>query len=533
MTILYATVTIFFAQSASITDSVYVLYQSKSDDIIHVDLFKAQKNQDIFFFSPIWKSGNNMYAIHNRLLIYDCQNIIEIVNLLGNRYINIDSIEGTPKIYTIGLNVRSYFEVEHLCLTLVTQKMCKMAEPDYVILTPTSDIININPYTNPQYINQWGLNNELSPQFDVNAKSIWRYSTGRNVKIAITDVGFDLEHPDLSNNIIGSYDCTDGADGSINGNYINNKDSHGTQCAGVFGAVDNDTCIVGLSPHCKIITIRHSYHDSNDIYKAFYSWYIASIRKAYIEGADVISNSWSFSPTNSIFNSVIEEAITLGREGKGCVIVFSVGNDGNPSINHPANLEGTISVGAINSHGIKESFSNYGNELDVVAPGKDIYTTQIRNYSSYTFSTGTSMACPFVAGTAALMLSVNPDLTWLEVKNLIQSSAYKLPLYNFNVQMPNGTWNNSVGYGLVNAYTATMQAGTRTIQNKIFANNINKIIPSIILNVGSDISEEIPYGNVIITQGCKISFHASKEINITNGFEVQQGAVFEAVINDL
>lgn len=145
------------------------------------------------------------------------------------------------------------------------------------------------------------------------------------------------------------------------------------------------------------------------------------------------------------------------------VVVFATGND-NGSINYPANSdENILAVGAIGNNGRRANFSNYGTKLDVVAPGVNITTTNVLGSSIPMYVSdfgGTSAACPHVAGVAALILSVNPDLTSVGVIDIIEKTARKVGGYSYSKVSgrPNGTWNNEMGYGLVDAYAAVQEA---------------------------------------------------------------------------
>jgi len=126
---------------------------------------------------------------------------------------------------------------------------------------------------------------------------------------------------------------------------------------------------------------------------------------------------------------------------------------------NPANSNPDIlTVGAITSSGSRSDFSNYGSQLDVVAPGTDILSTVPNNLIGN--SSGTSMASPHVAGIAALVLSVNPCLTGKQVRDIIEQTAQKVGNYSYanDSDRYNGAWNNEMGYGLVNAYEAVKKA---------------------------------------------------------------------------
>ena len=175
---------------------------------------------------------------------------------------------------------------------------------------------------------------------------------------------------------------------------------------------------------------------------------------------------WCIS-TNGLITA-ISNAVTLGRNNLGCVLVASTGNYAPASIFYPANSPNVIAVGSIDRNGRRSSFSQYGSEIDLVAPGRDIYTTCMLGASDYTIInngangvytsdfTGTSAACPHVSGIAALLISLYRNLTWTQVKYLMVTSCTKLSSYAFsnNPAHPNSSWNNEVGYGLVSAYGA-------------------------------------------------------------------------------
>jgi len=138
--------------------------------------------------------------------------------------------------------------------------------------------------------------------------------------------------------------------------------------------------------------------------------------------------------------------------------VFGTGNE-NGALRYPANSNPDIlTVGAITSDGSRSDFSNYGSQLDVVAPGTDILSTAPNNLTRN--SSGTSMAAPHVSGVVALILSVNPCLTGKQVRDIIEQTAQKVGNYSYanNYGRYNGTWNNEMGYGLVNAYEAVKKA---------------------------------------------------------------------------
>ena len=188
-------------------------------------------------------------------------------------------------------------------------------------------------------------------------------------------------------------------------------------------------------------------------------------------GADVISNSWSATTLfSSVISSALQNALNQGRNGLGTVVVFAAGNDNNGAVSFPGNSDPRILVvGALSPCGERKNpascdgetwwGSNFGTGLDVMAPGVLIPTITLNGAYSPTFN-GTSSATPHVAGVAALILAANPDLTVLEVNDIIESTARKVGGYAYqtNSTRPNGTWNNEMGYGLLDAEAAVKAA---------------------------------------------------------------------------
>lgn len=345
----------------------------------------------------------------------------------------------------------------------------------------------------PMFNLQWGLNNSTNPGIDISVCNAWNYSTGKNIKIAILDTGVELDHIDLASNISNlSYDSEANTSQSvIYGN-------HGTHCAGIAAAVkDNGIQIAGVAPEATIISICNSMDTTTNsrLKRA------DGIRWAYQHGADIISNSWSSSTQHDAIDREIYNAFNYGRQGKGCVIVFAAGNgnDGSSSVKYPANCNDTILVvGAIDSTGTRASFSNYGTELDLVAPGVHILSTILNDQTEY--KSGTSMACPHVAGVAALVLERNSELTVNQVNSIICSNVKKLSGVNFNVTKPDGAWNIEYGYGLVDAYNSVINTpNTVYIQNETISGT--RVISAGSIYVGRDVTNGKPYGDVILGQG--------------------------------
>ena len=345
----------------------------------------------------------------------------------------------------------------------------------------------------PYYVEQWGLHNFGQNNgvvgIDINVEEAWCITKGNaNIKIAVLDRGIDVAHPDLSNNIYTVHNyCPDQ-------NYEPpiERLTHGTECAGIIAAkADNEIGITGVAPNCRIISVNMS----NCVGDVTSATVFSSIIWAYQNSADIISLSWGCAQNDPLIANAVAETMN-GRNGLGCVFVCSSGNENESSVSFPSNLNqnNVISVGAIDRCGARagrndivyfscdpwpagyEPGSNYGTNLWVVAPGTNVLTTDVcgvsgdnpssnipNNHSdvNYTLFGGTSAACPFVAGVAALVLSVNPNLFASSVKSIIGQTAQKINYnnhYPYNIVTSLGMKNLHLGYGLVNAYAAVDKA---------------------------------------------------------------------------
>lgn len=295
----------------------------------------------------------------------------------------------------------------------------------------------------PLVTQQRGLYNADYDDIDISICGAWSYATGRGIKIGILDQGVDFNHIDLAQNIYPlSFDTESGT--SPAKLYF----PHGTHCAGIAAAVRNNGIqVAGVAPDAKIVSISNSLAGTpnSQLKRA------DGLVWAYKNGVDVISNSWGSSTKHAAIEEAIADAFKYGREGKGCVIVFAAGNGGpNKGVAYPANCNDMIlAVGAICRNGEIPRFSQTGDKLDVVAPGVEILSTIPNNETA--LKQGTSMACPHVAGLAALILERNPRLTVTQVNDIIEKNTKKVGPNNYTKTRKNGTWNESHGYGLIDA----------------------------------------------------------------------------------
>lgn len=342
---------------------------------------------------------------------------------------------------------------------------------------------------------QWHLKKSVFNGQTINAhanvEEAWKHTQGEGVIIAIIDDGVDIDHPEFGGRIVAPRDVAlDSNDPRPKG--IN--DNHGTCCAGV--ALAGGIEASGIAPKALLMPIRNSNGlGTIGEAEAFY-W-------AVNNGADIISCSWGpddgnwqnpGDPLHKTFFGLpdssrlaLEYATDKGRKGKGCVVVWAAGN-GNENIGYDgyASFERVLAVAASNDSNKRSVYSDYGDNIWCCFPSNDfgstflnhplprtfgVYTTDRLGAYGYnpkesslgdlqgnytaTFG-GTSSSCPGVAGVVALMLAVQPNLTWQEVKEVIKGACVK-------IDTSGGQYNSNghsifYGYGRIDAAKAVIAA---------------------------------------------------------------------------
>ena len=286
--------------------------------------------------------------------------------------------------------------------------------------------------TDPAFASQWNLRK-------IKASEAWDISMGSSaVSVAIIDEGCDLTHEDIAYKTPG-YDAYSGD----NTPQPMGNDAHGTACGGIAAMrPNNGRGGAGVAPNCRVLPIRIARGIGGGFWDTTDAKVADGIRTAVNRSADVLSNSYGLGPSTVVTNAFLF-AQTNGRAGKGCPIAAATGNGDVRGVIYPANLSPTIrgflAVGASNEWDQRKSKtsldgenwwgSNFGPEVDVVAPGVHIYATDMMGAAGYasgnytpTFN-GTSSATPHVAGLMALLLSVDPDLRSWEVEDIIKLTA--------------------------------------------------------------------------------------------------------------
>jgi len=480
----------------------------------------ARESQAVAFVSHVYQLKNNP-----RTLIYLTDEITvqfgELVEPATRKAIaaslgcrELQPVEGIPNTFIYQVTELSRENPVKIANRLTGRKEVLTAEPNIVTLSA--------PHYRPKdtlYPKQWYLYSTGGPEIaagcHIDIEKAWDITRGvRSVVVAVADDSVDLNHPDFqgSGKIVAPKDFKEkdllplpGAE----------EDNHGTACAGVAVAEETGTGIVGVAPGCALMPIRTTGYLDDSAIEEIFNW-------ATDRGASVISCSWGTSavyfPLSLRQKAALHRAATFGRNGKGCVIVFAAGNANRPTtgtideqgwpkavLHGPTKWLGgftvhpdVITVSACTSLNKKAAYSNWGPTVSVCAPsnnappgmwlqetgyistapeirnalaGKGIFTADRLGAAGYDpgdytgYFGGTSSATPVVAGVAALILSANPDLTALEVKQILQNTADKIIDTDPDPQLGKslGTYDENghsqwFGYGKVNAFKAVRAA---------------------------------------------------------------------------
>lgn len=262
----------------------------------------------------------------------------------------------------------------------------------------------------------WGIDR-------INADEVWEVNTGFEIKVAILDTGIDLEHPDLMDNIKGNVNMIKP---SKNGN---DKNGHGTHVAGVVAAINNDIGVIGTGPEVSLYAVKVLDNQG----RGWASDLIDGLDWCIGYGMQVVNMCFGSEEDNESFHEAVLKAYDAG-----IILVASAGNNGEygGAIEYPAKYPETIAVSAIGEDDHFASFSSYGPEIDLTAPGIDIKSTY--KNGSYRIMSGTSMSAPHVTGTVALVLNTdvgdydfNGNGKWdpYEIKIKLQDTAEYLYLH--------------------------------------------------------------------------------------------------------
>jgi subtilisin family serine protease len=295
-------------------------------------------------------------------------------------------------------------------------------------------------------------------------EAAWEITTGSpSAVVQVLDTGLDMAHEDLQNNIWqnpGETDCSNGLDDDGNGfiddcHGYNHADgtgtdllgdgSHGSHCAGTIAADSNNGIgVAGVAGGDGTPGSGASLMTSVGFGSTAYGGFAEALIYGADNGAQVSSNSWGYTSPD-YYEQVVLDAIDYYNSAGG-IVVFAAGNDNSESCYYPGCYDGVVGVAALDDSGVRASFSNYGDWVDISAPGNPVLSTVITGEgsvdSNYAWYSGTSMACPHVAGVLALGLALAPHLTSAELVSCLTSTAT-------NVDSINGGYAGKLGAGNV------------------------------------------------------------------------------------
>lgn len=274
----------------------------------------------------------------------------------------------------------------------------------------------------PQQIT-WGIARVKAPE-------AWNNSTGKNVKIAILDTGISSTHPDLT--VSGGINLV----GKSKNNKWSDDNGHGTHVAGIIAARNNSIGVVGVAPDAELYAVK--------VLDAYGSGYISDV----IEGIDwAVQNNMnvvSMSLGTATYSQALNDT-TANAYKAGILLVAAAGNSGDGNLStddvlYPAKFDSVIAISAIDYNNIAPIWSADGAEVELAAPGVDVYSTWLDG--GYATKSGTSMAAPFVSGVVALIKSKNLSMISQEIRDSLAHNA---------VDLGDAGRDRRYGFGLVQA----------------------------------------------------------------------------------
>ncbi|NJK74204.1 MAG: S8 family serine peptidase [Microcoleus sp. SU_5_6] len=416
---------------------------------------------------------------------------------------------------------------------------------------------------------QWHLKtttiNGITISASANVEAAYQITQGEGITIAVIDDGVDIDHVEFSSlaKIVAPRDATQNSNDPRPKDDRPFPDDHGTACAGVACA-DGKSEASGVASKAKLMPIRLASGLGSQQEANAFRW-------AADNGADVISCSWGpqdgewFNPNDPQHNSnvplpastklAIDYATARGRGGKGCVVLFAAGN-GNESVDNDgyASYDRVIAVAACNDRGKRSIYSDFGKAIWCAFPSSDfgypefshpeplttgIWTTDRTGNRGYNQGSladgdaagnhtnsfgGTSSSCPGAAGIAALVLAVNPNLRWQEVKDLLKQSCDKID--PAGGQYDANGWSKFYGYGRLNAMTAVTLAKPQPQNSVVIVRNFDRALPDLqTVSVQLEVAETNPVARLSVIVEILHSYIGDLIVSLTPPSELNLGKI--------
>ncbi|MEP6736832.1 MAG: S8 family serine peptidase [Chryseolinea sp.] len=387
------------------------------------------------------------------------------------------------------IDISLYFSIGCDPSTDITEFIASLSATGYFeVVEP---VYAVKPFQNPN-----DPNTAQQAYLDViKAREAWDITQGtESMIIGIVDTGGDLDHPDLQDKIyINPNDPVDGIDNDDDGfiddyrgwdfsgadlvligtpGFVGDNDpsvhqgglfTHGTLVAGCAAATTNNGIgVASVGYKTKLLFTKH-FADNQPADNSNYSSDLyAGILYVATHGAKIINCSWGSYNPSTIAQDIIKY-VTLDL---GCLIIAAAGNSNLETPIYPASYDYVLSIGASNDDDTRADFSNFGKTIDMMAPGVDVFTTAFDN--GYTYESGTSLAAPIVSGAAALVWTVHPEFTPLQVAEQLRVSS------DGSLNSLNPAYVNKLGHGRLNVLKAltTLSPSVRA-SNQKFVNDSN------------------------------------------------------------
>ena len=365
---------------------------------------------------------------------------------------SFDNIGNTKKGKTFVLKFKHPIDIIKAVELYKNAGLFRYVEPNYIGKAHgVMQTIPNDPYFSS---NQWSHLNDgtfhLSPakiDADIDSELAWNITQGDpNLIVAILDSGLRLDHPEFSGRLVGGYDYAN------NDTDPTDDQGHGTNVGGIAMAKGNNSIgYAGVNWNSKIMPVKIL----DDTGSGFYTWWASGIYFAVNNGAKVINMSVGGNTPSTL----LEDAINYAYNNDVSVVV-STGNE-NSTIRYPAKYDNAIAVGSTNPDDVRSvpffwnpaSGSNFGPEIDFVAPGNYIFgLSHLSNTNYNSYWGGTSQAAPHVAGVISLLLSVNPDLSVDQIRQILEDTSEDMAGDNFDTP----GWDQYYGHGRINAFNALL-----------------------------------------------------------------------------
>ena len=317
--------------------------------------------------------------------------------------------------------------------------------------------------TPPLYPNQWH-------RYEMDADRALALSTGKGVVIAVIDTGIDIEHPSFSGRISSkSYNAYFDIIGL---EHVKDDYGHGTHVSGIaLASRDANAGVSGIAPDAELLAIKANLPSTSvfwsvDLYRA--------INYAVENGSDIINMSLGRLYFDSDSADPLEQAIIADAVKSGVTVICAAGNDRDSHAGYPAAYPECIAVSATKQgYSFDLNNSNYGPEINIAAPGVDIYSSVFGG--GYGYYSGTSMASANTTGVAALIKSLCPEYTPEQVRDALCETARDAGPIGYD---------DHYGYGIVNAYAALL--GSDALYNVTFDFNHSGRAPVTVKAVSGD-----------------------------------------------